>query len=315
MSDNSKGLAVKGTPSKAPQAKNAQPAAAAPGAPAMPEIQWKNLLWVAVPLVLLWALVIASGSKIAITVMAVLTGVIVGGGIYLYRLFERQKKLASLMQKASASPEGRKEVLAQLSGSDADKDVMNAVVKAQLEAQDDPEKALDTLNAIDMKKVPALMLDDVRGLKAQLLLLLGKTREAGEICDTIEVSRAQQPESRGMLAATVAEAWARSHKEKEAEGLLETFKPDDAAYAKVRVPLLFARIFVNFANKKKELVRKDMLTLVKEDPNYLGRFMHPKFKVHPELQQIATDVLQRDPGVRQMMQKMGGRQQQVRFRR
>ena len=57
-------------------------------------------------------------------------------------------------------------------------------------------------------------------------------------------------------------------------------------------------IFANFAKVRRELVRKDMSALCKEDPNYLGRFMHPKFKVPSELQDIAKEVAMRDPEVR-----------------
>jgi len=270
----------------------------------LPFVQWKNLGLIGGGVLLLWVLVILSQSRVAMIVMGVLTGVLLGGGVYVYRWVKRQQSLAGLLQKAQASPEGRKAVLEQLSaGGDVDKDVMNLVVRAQLEAQEDPEVALATLDRIDMKKVPSLMEDDVKGLRAQLLLLLGQTREAGILADGIQVSRAQQAESRGMLAATVAEAWARSGKSKEAADLLSTFTPDDANYVKVRVPLMFARIFVNFAESRKELVRKDMLTLVKDDPNYLGRFVHPKFKVHPELQKMAREVLMRDPNVRKMAQQ------------
>jgi len=282
----------------------------------MPFVQWKNLALIGGGVLVLWALVIASGSRVAMIVMGVLTGVLIGGGIYVWRWVERQRSLAGLLQKAQASPEGRKAVLEQLSaGGDVDKDVMNLVVRAQLEAQDDPEKALATLDRIDMKKVPALMEDDVKGLRAQLLLLLGQTREAGILCDGIQVSRAQQAESRGMLAATVAEAWARSGKSKEAADLLATFTPDNPDYIKVRVPLMFARIFANFAENKKELVRKDMLALVKDDPNYLGRFVHPKFRVHPELQKMAKEVLMRDPNVRKMAQQQSQRGAPQRMRR
>ncbi len=298
--------------SSPPPAPSAEPA----GSPTMPFVQWKNLALIGGGVLVLWALVIASGSRVAMIVMGVLTGVLIGGGIYVWRWVERQRSLAGLLQKAQASPEGRKAVLEQLSaGGDVDKDVMNLVVRAQLEAQDDPEKALATLDRIDMKKVPALMEDDVKGLRAQLLLLLGQTREAGILCDGIQVSRAQQAESRGMLAATVAEAWARSGKSKEAADLLATFTPDNPDYVKVRVPLMFARIFANFAENKKELVRKDMLALVKDDPNYLGRFVHPKFRVHPELQKMAKEVLMRDPNVRKMAQQQSQRGAPQRMRR
>jgi hypothetical protein len=106
-----------------------------------------------------------------------------------------------------------------------------------------------------------------------------------------------------MLAATVAEAWARTGKHKEALDLLDTIKPEDDAYEKARVPLLFARIYAAFAGGRRDEVRKDMGALIKQDVNLLGRFVMPKAKVHPELQKLARDALQRSPEVRKMVQR------------
>ena len=110
-----------------------------------------------------------------------------------------------------------------------------------------------------------------------------------------------------MLAATVAESWARSGKHKEALDLLGTIKPDDDDFEKVRVPLLFARIFAGFAAGQREQVRRDLATLMKQDINLLGRFVAPQARVHPELQKIAREMLQRDPEVRKMVQKQQNR--------
>ncbi len=295
-------------PKTPPQATPAKSAGAA--APQVPALQTRNLAVLGAAVLLLWAMAAASRSVTALVVMGVLTVALAAGGVWVWRLIDRQKKLATLMQRAQSGAAGRDEVLKQLSADGAaDQDVMNVVIRAQLEAQEDPEKALDTLDTIDMKKVPGLMVDEVQGMRAQMLLVVGRTREAGEIADKIKVSQSQQADSRGMLAATVAEAWARSGRSKEAAEMLVTYSPDDESYVKLRVPLLFARIFANFAESRKELVRKDMLALIKDDPNYLGRFVHPKWRVHPELAKMARDLLMRDPEVRKQAQKMGRAQQ------
>ncbi len=183
---------------------------------------------------------------------------------------------------------------------------MNVVLRAQLEAQTDPDLALATLDKIDMKKVPAMALDQVRGLKAQLLLLNGRLDEAKSLCADIQPSKAQEAASRGMLAATVAETWARTGRAKEAREMLSTISPDDTAYAQSRVPLLFARVFANFAETKHGLVKKDLTAIAKENVNLLGRFLDPRFKTAPELMRLAQEIVMADPEMQKMARKMGG---------
>ena len=237
-------------------------------------------------------------------IVAALTLAIAGGMLWIYRWARKQREMMELLQSASVSPQARREALAKLEAkSGADKDVMNAVARAQLEAQDDPDKALATLEAIDMKKVPGPMADDVRVFRAQLYLLNGRSREARELADEVKLSQSGSTESRGMAAATVAEAWARTGKHKEALDLLQTIKPDDPDFKAAKVPLLFARVYASFASGQRDTVRRDMNTLVQQDPNLLARFVMPKAKVHPELQKIAREILQRSPEVRKMAQK------------
>jgi hypothetical protein len=274
------------------------------GTPALPSFQWKSLSIVGVALLALWVTAFATGSKIFVIIVAVLTAVVAGLLIWVYRWATKQRAMMELLKGANASPEARREALAKLSAKgDGDKDVMNAMARAQLEAQEDPDKAIATLEKIDLKKVPAIMGDEVRAFRAQLYLVKGRAREARELADEIKVSNAQQAESRGMMAATVAEAWARTGKHKEAMDLLETIKPEDPAYEQTKVPLLFARIYAAFAAGQREVVKRDMNALIKQDMNLLGRFVAPQFKVHPELQKLAKDALMRNPEVRKMAQK------------
>ena len=106
-----------------------------------------------------------------------------------------------------------------------------------------------------------------------------------------------------MMAAVVAEAWARTGKHKEALDLLQTIKPEDPDFGQAKVPLLFARIYAAFASGQRDTVKRDLHALIKQDMNLLGRFVMPKAKVHPELQKLAKEALQRDPDVRKMVQK------------
>ena len=43
-----------------------------------------------------------------------------------------------------------------------------------------------------------------------------------------------------------------------------------------------------------------MTALAAEDVNNLGRFLSPQFRVHPELQKLARQVLESHPGARKM---------------
>jgi hypothetical protein len=286
---------------RAPQTP-AKPSTAAP--PVAPGLQWKNLAVVGGVLAVLWLIAFATTGYIMKIVAGVLTLVVVGLLLYVFRWARKQREMMELLQGAQASPQARKEALAKLAAKEgADKDVMNAIARAQLEAQEDPDKALATLEGVDLKKVPAPMADDVRAFRAQLYLMGGRAREARELADEIKLSNASAAESRGMMAATVAEAWARTGKHKEALDLLQTIKPEDPDYANARVPLLFARIYASFAAAQRENVKRDMGALLKQDINLLGRFVAPKAKVPLELQKLARDVLQRSPEVRKMMQK------------
>lgn len=281
----------------------------------VPGLKVQNLIYVGVAVAMLWALVIASGSRPAMGVMGVLTGALVAGGWWVWRWIQKQQKLAKLMSAAQGSPEGRKKALEQLNEPEAAKDVMNLVVRAQLEAQEDPDKALATLESVDIDKVPAVAQDDVRAMKAQMYLLNGRVKDAAALAEKMKPANAQQPEQRGMMAATMAEAFARSGREQEALDLLSTFSPDDAAYAQVKVPLLFARIYANHARRKNDLARKDMLALAKENVNYLGRFLEKRFRPPQDLQKIAQEVAMRDPEVKKMAQQMGRAQAQRGYRR
>ncbi|MDP3213923.1 MAG: hypothetical protein Q8S73_07455 [Deltaproteobacteria bacterium] len=276
-----------------------------PEMPEMPALKVKNLAIGGAVIVAIWALVIASGSKIALGVTAALTVALAVAAIWVWRFIMKQQSLMKLAQKGTSGPEGREAALKELAAA-GDKDVMNVVLRAQLEAQTDPDLALASLDKIDMKKVPALALDQVRGLKAQLLLLNGRLDDATALCADIQPSKTQDLGARGMLAATVAETWARTGRAKDAREMLATISPDDTAYAQSRVPLLFARVFANFAETKHGLVKKDLTAIAKENVNLLGRFLDPRFKTAPELMRLAQEVMMADPEMQKMARKMGG---------
>lgn len=279
---------------------------------AHPLLNRNGMLTVAGIVAALWLTALVSGSKIVAGIMAVVTLAIAGGLVYVWRMAKKQKQVMDLLQSAGASPEARQRALAQLEAQGGgSKDVLNAIARAQLQAQDDPDKALATLEGIDLQKVPAAAADEVRTFRAQMYLYKNRVKEARELADAIKLANAANGQSRAMMTAVVAEAWARTGKAEAGLDLLADVKFDDPELAQLRVPLLVARVFAHFGAGKKERARKDMEALMKQDVNLLGRFAMPGQAVHFELQKLAQDVLRSHPDMR----KMARNQQQAAFRR
>ena len=61
-----------------------------------------------------------------------------------------------------------------------------------------------------------------------------------------------------------------------------------------------ARVFAKFASNQRKAAQVELTALADEDINYLGRFIMPQFKVHPELQKLARRVLEQHPQARSM---------------
>jgi len=284
---------------------------AATEAPAMPPLlNRNNLLTIAGIVAALWLIAAVSGSLVVTVIIGVLTLVILGGMAYVWRLARKQQNVLAILQSGAGSPEARKAALAQLAKGD-DKDVLNRIARAQLEAQDDPDKALVTLESIDLAKVPAGAADEVRTFRAQMYLGKGRLPEARTLADQIRLANASNAASRAMMTAVVAEAWARTDKAEPALVLLNDVKFGDPEVAPVRIPLIMARIFAHYGAGKREKARKDLELLMKDNYQYLGRFTMPGQRVHPELQMIAQEVLKSHPDVKRMAKQ----QQSQAFRR
>lgn len=308
---------TKATPSKAPPAKGSSLAKPSPAdlmadaAAATPQgLQKRNLAILGGALVLLWITAFASGSKIVVGIAAVLTVAVAGLLLWVWRWVQKQRSVLDIIKEGAATKEGRAAAIAKLDAQDSKgTDVVSQLAKAQLIAQDDPDTALEVLEKIEIAKAPAPIQDEVRAMRAQLYLVKDRPRDARELADQITIANASEPQQRGMLAAVVAETWARTGKIKEAADLLATIDPDDKDFEKVRVPLLMARVFVFFADGKKDKVKKDLRALMDENINYLGRFANPKAKIHPELQKIAREVLQSNPEIQKLAKKQQNRAQ------
>jgi thioredoxin-like negative regulator of GroEL len=168
-------------------------------------------------------------------------------------------------------------------------------------ANDDPKAALKLLESVELKVFPGPMQDDVSLLKAQLYLANGRTQDARKAVDSMNLDNPQRKEIRAFAVSITAEAWARTGKSKEALAILETVElPKDNREA-IELQCRIAKVFAQFAANKRNLARQELVALADEDPNYLGRFVAPQFRVHPELQKLARSVAQQHPSARRQI--------------
>jgi type II secretory pathway pseudopilin PulG len=287
----------------APDAPPDAPPEAAPDAPqtaaATAGIPRKTWLWIGGITVAVWAFAINTGSTVVLIVVGVLTAVLIGVLLWALRTIRKHKGTMSLLQGAIASPEARREALAKLSeGKDANAPT-NVFARAQLlAADDDPQAALSLLGSVELKSYPPTMQDDVSLLKTQLYLRLGRTADARKTADVMNLDNPQRKEIRPLAASIVAEAWARSGKPKEALALLDTIELPKKDAEQIALQARVARIFARFAANQRGPARAELAALADEDPNQLGRFVLPQFRVHPELQKLARSVFEQHPSAR-----------------
>ena len=282
---------------------------AAPPAPPEIGIPRKTLYWIGGITLALWAFAISTGSMIFMIILGVLTGLLVFVLIRAYLFINKQKRVVGLLQGATSSPEARREALAKLElGKDANQPT-NIFARAQLMAADDPNAALKLIEKTPHKEFPPAMQDDVALLKTQLYLGLGRTQDARKSADTINLDNPERKQARALAASIVGEAWARTGKPKEALALLDTIEIPAKDGDQIGMQIRVARVFARFAANNRKQAESDLVNLAEEDMNQLGRFLDPRFRVHPELQKLARRVLERNPGARRMAKAQGARSQ------
>ena len=267
----------------------------------IPLFNRKTLLTIGGITLAVWVSAAMTGSKIVLVAVAVLTAALVGLLLYAFRQVQKQKRVLGLLQDGQGSPEARKAALAQLALDDPEnKDVLGRIAKAQLQAQENPDLALETLQGVDLSKVPQEAADQVRSFRCQLLLVKNRTRDARDVADQINVPATGPLAGRAMMAAVVGEAWARTGKHVEALVVLEGLDPLHPELEQVKPMLLFALVFAHFAAGRKERCVKALKMLMAQDMNLLGRFVAPGPGIHMELRKLATEVLQTHPDVKKM---------------
>jgi hypothetical protein len=256
-----------------------------------------------------WFLAVAiqqfAHTWIPLAVAGVLTLLAGAAAVWIVRYVNKSRELGALLRSAGDTEEGRREALRKLETDFKKGDVQAAIARAQLEMQDDPRKALVTLESIDLAKQMTPVADQVRCTRATIHLQLGELSEARSLVDKMELGKQQDVKTRAMFAAVAAETWGRTGQAKKAVELLDVFNPEEPEMSEMRIQMWRARAFAAAGAGDMKGAGRALRKLVEMNPQLLGMFVGAK-KVHPMLQQEAKQLLMRSGAVPRKMvrQKM-----------
>jgi hypothetical protein len=262
----------------------------------------KTLYWIGGVTLAIWAFAISTGSTIFMIVIGVLTLLLAAVLLRAFMFIRKQKNVVGLLQGAATSPEKRKEALEKLQAAKDPNDPTNVFARSQLMAADDPQGAIKLIEKTPLNKFPPAMQDDVALLKCQLYLSLGRTADARKNADTINLDNPERKQARPLAGSIVAEAWARTGKPKEALALIESIEVPSKDGEQIAIQMQVAKVFAKFAANQRKQAESELVALSDQDVNLLGRFLDPRFRVHPELQKLARRVLERNPAARRKIQ-------------
>jgi hypothetical protein len=269
-----------------------------PADPLSPQNLRSIAIRVGIPVVIAWAIALFLNGPIPKIVVGVLTLLLAGLAIWAVRFARRSRAVAAIVRDAD-SPEARKQAIEKLDADFKKDDTAAVFAKAQLQMQEDPRLALATLETIKLDKVMAPVADEARIQRAMIHLILGETEAARQLADPVDLSRHKEPKSRAMMAAIIAEAWARTGQAKKAVEMLETLDPEDATFAELRPQLLRARAFAYAWASNSKQMKQTLRRMMQLNPQFLSGFVTNKKVpggvspkgVHPLLEKEALDML------------------------
>lgn len=235
---------------------------------------------------------------VLISVPAVITLLAIGLVVFALRQTKKAAGVANILSGIETD-EDRKKAIAELETASAKNDPAAIFAKAQLELQEDPRKALATLERINLGKVLAPVADEARGQRSMIHLMLGEVSEARTLVSSIELKRHQEPRTRAMLAAVSAEAWARSGEAQRALDTLKLFDLEDAAFEQLRPQLFRAYAYAYAHTNDIKGLRRMLKKLAAQDIRLLGGFMMKR--THPLLQKEAKKALEQSGQVPRKM--------------
>lgn len=245
---------------------------------------------IGIPVLVVWIVVILIGHPYGLIGAGVLTLVAAGIVGWAYWYMRKSKAVANILQSADVSTaEGRKEAMSKLDEKADKGDAAALFAKSQLLMHEDPRKALEVLEQINLDKVMAPIADEARGQRAMIHLLLGEVDRARTLVDAIDLSRHDQLKSRAALAAVVAEAWARSGQGKRASETLDLFDPENDELTEIKPQLYRSRAFAAATQSDVKRMRHALRKLRGINPQLLGGFVQKK--VHPLLEREARQML------------------------
>jgi len=264
----------------------------------MGKLYWRAGALVAVGWVLAVIGASAAHARWPLLVAAIVTVVIAGAGVWMIRYVRKSEALGAILRGAETN-EGRKEALKKLETDFKKGDVQATMARAQLELQEDPKKALETLEAIDLSKQMTPVADQVRALRASIHLTLGEAQKARALADQLELGKQQEPKTRAMFAAVAGEAWARTGNGKKALEVLELFDVDADDMGEMRIQILRARAFAYASVGDMKGAERVLKKLADTNINLLAMFVGKK--IHPLLERAARNLLMRSGAVPRKM--------------
>lgn len=274
---------------------------------APPPFDWKKVLTrTGLVVAAIWALCIAMYSfqkSIAwLIIPAVLTVGVIGAYFWMRRMLDKQKALGAILDGAGTK-EGRAEAIEKLGRDFKGDDAQAVLARAQLEAQDDPRKALETLETVRLDKVMAPVAAQVRAMRAMLHLSIGETDKARQLADALDLGKQQDGKMRAMFATVAGEAWARTGLGQKAKDTLELFDPEEEAHADLRPQMWRARAFAYAATGDTRSMKHALRRLLAVNPHLLGMFVGQK-RVHPLLEREAKQMVMKSGIVQKQVQRM-----------
>lgn len=270
--------------------------------------QVKQLLWrLAIPVVGGWVIcgLIASvvysrvWKMVLIGLPTLITVLAVAVLVFALRQAKKARGVAGILSRVETA-EDRKAAIAELETATKKNDPAAVFAKAQLELQEDPRKALTTLERIDLGKVMAPVADEARGQRALIHLMLGEVNDARALVNGIDLKRHQEPRTRALLASVSAEAWARSGDAKKAVETLGLFDLEDKAFEQLLPQLHRAWAYAYAYTSDLTGMKRMLKNLAKADVRLLGGFLTKR--THPLLQKESKKLLEQSGAVPKKMQ-------------
>jgi hypothetical protein len=247
-------------------------------------------LRIGIPVLIVWVIAILIGHPVGLILAGVITVAAAGLVGWAYYYMNKSKKVAGILRSADTSTAaGRKEALEQLESGAGKGDAAALFAKAQILMHEDPRKALEVLEQINLDKTLAPVADEARGQRAMIHLLLGEVDRARTLVDAIELSRHDNIKSRANLGSVIAETWARTGQAKRACDTLDLFDPEVDDLEELRPQLYRARAFAAAATNDGKRMKLALRKLKAINPQLLGGFVQKK--VHPVLEREARQML------------------------